>query len=277
MCKLSLMNIEKKKKFTLSVTGQLAYDSQIMAYKRSGRGETFADYAEWINEARANQTRNMRIKAVKCALLSHAKKNGQDSSIVKNELDNLFKSNGLKHVKPELKITENDCLNPDQLKAVIALSPKKKALIMTALYHTACRVSEITGIKMSDVKTMKAGCSIKVIGKGSKERTVFLPVDVLNEIKKVFPCKTYLFEPKPGKPYTRQGIHKTVSCAGQKVLKIANLHPHTFRHTWATLNLDRLGLYKVSKYLGHSDVSITAQYYLHNEATDDEILNREII
>ena len=48
--------------------------------------------------------------------------------------------------------------------------------------------------------------------------------------------------------------------------KFPRLTPHELRHTCGTLlYADSKNIYAVSKYLGHSDVSITAKLYVHND------------
>lgn len=262
--------------YSLPLTGNAAYDSQLSAFVHSGRPETFDGYSEWIRESKTPETRNMRIKAVKAALIADAKRQGKDSTLVKLRIDDQFKQAGIKSVKVNQSIKQDDCLSLDDVQTLVKRSDEKTALIVRTLYNTACRVSELLSMKYSNCRTVKNQVEITIVGKGNKERRVYIPAPLLDEIRDTFRGETFLFDNGRGAPYTRQYIHRIVQQAGQRFLKIQNLHPHTIRHSFATANLDRLGLHKTSKYLGHSDVSTTSRFYLHNEPEPDEIIEGAI-
>ena len=61
---------------------------------------------------------------------------------------------------------------------------------------------------------------------------------------------------------TRQSVHSLVAEAG-RFIGVANLHPHTLRHSFATHMLaGGADLRVIQEILGHSDIS-TTQIYTH--------------
>lgn len=262
---------QQPSEYTLAPTGTQAYDSQLAAYRHTGRPHTFDQYAEWIRQARTPETRNLRIKSVKAALLADAKRRGADTTLVKMRLDDAFKSAGLKPVKVNQSVQQEDCLTVEQVKILIRRSQPRTGLIVRTLYNTACRVSELLDMQYRNCRNLKDHVEITITGKGNRERRVFVPVDLFDEIRETFKSSTHLFGSRDGKAYTRQYVHRCIRDAGRRYLNIENLHPHTLRHSWATANLDTIGLHKVSKYLGHADVSTTSRFYLHNEPDSIEI------
>jgi integrase/recombinase XerD len=202
-----------------------------------------------------------------------AERTGADSWRARYELDRIFSQNDMKRVKVETVINAEDCLTKEELKKIIKISDAKTGLIIRALYYTAARISELCGMRHKDCIIDKKGVSIQIIGKGRKLRTVFLPWKIYGEIHVIFQGKVYLFETGRGKALDRSNAWRQVAKAG-KDAGIKRLHPHTLRHTWATMNLEKLGLHKVSRYLGHADISTTSKFYLHTEATVEEILRQ---
>jgi len=144
--------------------------------------------------------------------------------------------------------------------------------ILETLYATGVRVSELINMKQGDFKVEEG--MVLVYGKGSKER--FVPVGSsaiywINEYQKKgrihFAKKgkslDYLFLNVRGSKLTRDMIRKLV----KKYARMANIkkdvHPHTFRHSFATHLLESgADLRVVQEMLGHADIS-TTQIYTH--------------
>lgn len=166
---------------------------------------------------------------------------------------------------------------------------KDKAII-EMLLSTGCRVSELVGIKLEDIK----GRQIVVNGKGNKERTVYLNAsatlcveEYVNSMAKTI--NPYLFPKmksvskriKKGIPHAElyrmsQNIedngHMSGDSVGQlchsigKRAGVENVHPHRFRRTCATMALKRgMPIEYVSKMLGHEELDTTKVYLDLNE------------
>ena len=146
-------------------------------------------------------------------------------------------------------------------------------LILELLYATGCRVSELAGMNLTDLD-VKAR-SIRVRGKGGKERVVFFGAPAAGVLESYLLARRALAlarGPQGGKALliNRRGQRITVrGIQGivEKALRASGLakpaSPHTFRHSFATHLLARGGdIRLVQELLGHSRLS-TTQVYTH--------------
>lgn len=147
-------------------------------------------------------------------------------------------------------------------------------LIIELLYATGLRVSELVNIKIKDIDTSEK--TIKVLGKGSKERMVIYNNHTSEALKKYledgyheFNKKNsgYLILNKNGDKlsdrYVRNIINKLVRKAGLNI----KISPHTIRHTFATDMLEEgADLVTVKELLGHESLNTTSIYtHITNE------------
>src|SRR5512140_637194 len=142
--------------------------------------------------------------------------------------------------------------------------------ILEVLYATGIRVSELIKLRQSDVHA-ESGI-IRVFGKGSKERLVPIGKPALQWIERyAVHCRAclrrrdssqdMLFLNARGKPITRMAIWKIVQAYARKAGIRKEVHPHTFRHSFATHLLEGgADLRAVQEMLGHSDISTTHIY-----------------
>lgn len=141
--------------------------------------------------------------------------------------------------------------------------------ILEVLYSSGARVSELAS---ADVSSFDAGGSvIKVFGKGSEERLVFLTGDTvewvedyLKERKKKFgEISGPLFVNNNGMRITVRGIFYIVIKRTKNAGIMFKVSPHTFRHSFATELLNRgADIRAVQEMLGHKNLS-TTQVYTH--------------
>lgn len=124
-------------------------------------------------------------------------------------------------------------------------------------------MSELINIRLKDCKYNNRSWTISIVGKGAKGRKVFLPGDVYFEARELFYGKEYLFEPRPGEPYSRDTVGKELSRQARRKLGW-NIHVHTLRHSKA-MYLKTLGLSadQIAKALGHKNITTTLAYYMH--------------
>lgn len=159
---------------------------------------------------------------------------------------------------------------------------QRNRAMLEVLYSCGLRVSELVGLRISDVYPEEG--FIRVEGKGSKQRLVPISQMALREIKNYLyyrgmmvvkkGAEDILFLNRRGAPLTRvmvfyiikqhaelAGIHKTVS-------------PHTFRHSFATHLLEGgANLRAIQEMLGHESIT-TTEIYTH---IDRESLRKEIL
>jgi integrase/recombinase XerD len=111
--------------------------------------------------------------------------------------------------------------------------------LITLLYDTGCRISELLGLKINDIQLEEKILTVR--GKGGKKRVVPFGdrslinlVKYLNKRNKLFGNEGVLFLTKFGDPLTLRMTNKIIERIGNKA-KIENvrLSAHTFRHTFA--------------------------------------------
>lgn len=144
--------------------------------------------------------------------------------------------------------------------------------ILELFYSSGLRVSELINLKISDL--FFDDDVIRVFGKGSKERIV--PVGnsaiywITEYLRKVRPflekkikSQNYVFLNKRGTKLSRMWIWKIFNFYAKESGIKKEIHPHTFRHSFATHLLERgADLRAVQEMLGHADIS-TTQIYTH--------------
>lgn len=147
----------------------------------------------------------------------------------------------------------------------------RNKMIIELLYATGIRVSELRNIKITDIDFNNK--SIKVFGKGSKERIVYFGDYAYDAIKLYLESRElkseYLILNNNGKQISVRGIELIIKNVIDKACIKTKVSPHTFRHTFATHMLNNgCPLKSVQELLGHASLSST-EIYTH--ITDDYI------
>ena len=167
-------------------------------------------------------------------------------------------------------------LSEDQVAALLGapdtetpLGLRDRAMLET-LYATGLRVSELVGLKLSQV-SLDMGV-VRVLGKGNKERLVPLGEEAIDWLKRY--CATAraelggdakaeaVFVTARRGPMTRQAFWQLIKrhAATAGIARTA-LSPHTLRHAFATHLLNHgADLRVVQLLLGHSDITTTTIY-----------------
>lgn len=152
---------------------------------------------------------------------------------------------------------------------------ERNLLMLKILYSTGIRVGELVNIKVNDIDFYD--CSIKIFGKGAKERIVFFSADILNSINHYLKAgriailknkqSEFLFINKNGEKISTRFVRKIIDDVSNRCMIEYNITPHTFRHTFATQMLKNgADLMSVKELLGHSSINTTSIYtHLSNE------------
>jgi integrase/recombinase XerC len=144
-------------------------------------------------------------------------------------------------------------------------------LIIETLFGTGIRLSELIGLKESNVD--RYANTIKVLGKGNKERIIPMTKPLVNQLE------TYLIEKErqdfnnkadvlivtdKGAKLNANFVYKTVKRYLSMVSTQEKLSPHVLRHSYATSLLNRgADLNAIKELLGHASLAAT-QVYTHN-------------
>ena len=142
-------------------------------------------------------------------------------------------------------------------------------LIIEILYQTGIRVSELIGLKETDIDFLHL--SLKVTGKGNKQRILPISLELSKQIQdylslkqKSFPGRNFLILSNTGKQAYGSMLYKIVREKLSEITTISKKSPHILRHTFATHMLNNgASLLSIRDFLGHESLAAT-QVYTHN-------------
>ncbi len=134
------------------------------------------------------------------------------------------------------------------------------------MYSTACRVSELCDVRVSDLDFEED--FVKLFGKGSKQRIVpigsELKINLLKYLKfrdELNTQEPYLFLSKNMNQLDRSAIFRIIKKSATLSDNALSVHPHTLRHSAATHMLEAgCDLRTLQELLGHTSVSTTKIY-----------------
>jgi len=193
--------------------------------------------------------------------------------------EDLIKSDPSEHVDgPKLRRHLPSVLTFDEIELICLnisiddpLGLRDRAMI-EVLYACGLRISELLTLLLREIYFKEE--FIRILGKGSKQRLVPISIRALNWVKKYLELSRPVLDKHQrssgaaflsirGTIMSRMGFWKIL----QKYIRESGIrkeiHPHTFRHSFATHLLEGgADLRAVQEMLGHSDIS-TTQIYTH--------------
>jgi len=165
-------------------------------------------------------------------------------------------------------------LDADQMGRLLAfrvddlLSARDKA-IMELFYSSGLRLSELVSLTPGALDLRDR--TVRVLGKGSKARIVPIGRPAIDALERWLrerpqaakPGVEALFIGRSGRPLTVRAVQLRVATWARRQGLGQHVHPHMFRHSFATHLLESSGnLRGVQELLGHADIS-TTQIYTH--------------
>lgn len=144
----------------------------------------------------------------------------------------------------------------------------RNAALIELMFATGIRVSELCNIRYEDINFEER--TLKIFGKGSKERMLYIGNDEVIKILKEYKNmvhqdekKEFFFISKFKTKLSEQSVRIILDKLESKLDLPIHITPHMFRHTFATNLLEKdVDIRYIQKILGHSSISVT-QIYTH--------------
>jgi integrase/recombinase XerC len=232
-----------------------------------GHAEIRAWVIDLVDEGRRSTTVNRKI-----ATLRSFYKFLLRSRLIKK--DPTYKLKSLKNPKKLPEFVQESAIESVLEEAVYeaTFEGQRDKMIMEFLYQTGVRLSELIGLKWSDLNLIEG--SVRVLGKRKKERIIPITSALKRNIlsyQKVFEERflkanqsDYFIVSNQGKQSYPMLIYRTVKQYLDLFAQTSSRSPHILRHTFATHLLNKgADLNAVKDLLGHANLAAT-QVYTHN-------------
>lgn len=153
--------------------------------------------------------------------------------------------------------------NDEQIEFALQYADERTALMIKLCYECGFRVSELQSLTIQNIK----GRCILFVGKGSKQREVYISEQTKKELDKYIEkhnLTEHLWVAQRGRTFGKPIESKTIRYHMEKAFWAAGFsefHPHCLRHSFAT-NICNHGapLPVAQKMLGHSRITTTERY-----------------
>jgi len=147
----------------------------------------------------------------------------------------------------------------------------RERAFLEVFYATGGRLAEVHGLDKKDMDWQSN--SARVVGKGDKERDVFLSIRAVYHLKKYLKSRSddcpalFVTERKPIRRVGKRQIQREIKIIATRAGIGDKVHPHVLRHTFATLTLNNgAELAVLQQLLGHES-PVTTQVYA--QVTDE--------
>jgi site-specific recombinase XerD len=163
-------------------------------------------------------------------------------------------------------------LSKDEIARLIQVTRnlKHRTIIMLA-YSAGLRLNEVLSLKPADIDSQRMQIIIRQ-GKGHKDRTVILSMQILHQLRaywKAYKPLVYLFEgDRPSQPYSQRSVQQLLKRSVRLACITKSVSFHTLRHSFAThLVEDGVDVIIIQRLLGHRSLRTTT-VYLHLQNYD---------
>lgn len=168
---------------------------------------------------------------------------------------------------PKMKQRLPEVMSAEKTNNLLDLTQAKERdlAILELLYGCGVRVGELVSINLEDID-LKDGW-LRVRGKGSKERQIPIPERARAAVEQYLPVRTAvpseraLFVNSQGERLGDRQVRRLVKTYALLTVGDSSVHPHSFRHAYAThLLSDGADLRSIQELLGHEKLSTTQKY-----------------
>ena len=242
-------------------------------------GETMVRFLNWLETSRrcSIKTRNQRRAAIVSFAKYAIKVSFNESIAFSSEIIDIPKkktpkNNTIKYfTKEEITILLK---LPDTKREI----GKRDVVLLSVLYSSGARAQELCDLTMNDISFGKQTV-LRLMGKGNKGRSVTIPDNCANLLKKYLESRNLFITEKESRSrhvFSSQTHEKmTISCIEEIVKKYvkqakkeytdkycsSNYSPHSFRHSIAVHMLEcGNSLPVIQAFLGHESISSTIIY-----------------
>ena len=168
---------------------------------------------------------------------------------------------------------DRHAMTPMELETMrAACKTTREKCLVDLFYSTACRVSEVAALLISDVD-LDAGTAIVRHGKGDKRRTVYLNAECLVSLRAYLAsrsddCPALIVSlRKPAHQLTARALECEIARIRDRAAVHTHVTPHVFRHTTATTALrSGMPVEQVQRLLGHFKIDTTLIYAKTDDA-----------
>ncbi len=167
----------------------------------------------------------------------------------------------VKMPKKENRLPE--VLTKDEVKKLLGTADTQKSrLMLSLLYSSGLRVSELVNLKVADLG-LKENMGWVRKGKGSKDRMFMLSSTLAEELQSYLQDRNQTYVFSKDKPLTTRNIQKIISGLKRRSGINKKITPHTLRHSFATHLLEQgTDVRVIQALLGHASLN-TTQVYTH--------------
>jgi len=219
-----------------------------------------------VQEGISNRSVNRKISTLK-SFFKYQKRKGL---ITKNPMQLIVSPKQSKRLPSFVQEKHIDRLLDEVVKST-DFAGIRDLLLLELLYQTGVRRSELINLKESDFN--RANSTLKVFGKGQKERLIPISQQLVELLDKYISFRSKAFEDlkfsfllvtDKGKPMYPKFVYNKVKQYLSIVTTLSQRSPHVLRHSFAT-HLSNAGaeLNAIKSLLGHSSLAAT-QVYMHN-------------
>jgi len=197
----------------------------------------------------------------------------QYNSVYREGVNAAFRAN-VPVIKPDKAVRQEKYLERYEVEQLIKNCTTRVSFLVQFLFYTGCRISEATGLKVTDCILNGKYVSLRILGKGRKERILTLPIVLYEQINSFYQGKVYLFETRNNHRWNNAAFYRELRRQAMKILN-KHVHPHMMRHSLCSylLNVRNTSISQVSKMLGHSSIKITCDLYHHGAPNYEQLFN----